>query len=231
MADNVEFSILRVLQQLQGETASQEFVNVDQIVGRAKLPRWVVAEHATRLAVDGYVHPDPQRTVIPQYRLAPRGHARLMRTRSGSDAVDRLEEKSEPALHQPLVGSEFTKEALMVRQHVLVVDDDRTIRSFVRQALSMENYEVETASNGIEALEAIDQRRPAVMLLDMQMPYLDGRQVAHCLRERDRWLPTVVMTGAADAPHCCAELMADACLGKPFGLDDLLGSVTQALSK
>ena len=93
-------------------------------------------------------------------------------------------------------------------QRVLVVDDDAGIRKMVRMVLESEGYLVTTASNGAEALREIERDRPSVMILDMQMPVLDGWEVAVRLRERGGWVPTVVMTVAGNAPHWCAEVGA-----------------------
>jgi DNA-binding response OmpR family regulator len=55
-----------------------------------------------------------------------------------------------------------------------VVDDDQDIRESLAQILTEEGFEVSSASNGMEALEEIDRRRPDVMLLDLMMPVLTG---------------------------------------------------------
>ena len=91
-------------------------------------------------------------------------------------------------------------------QHILVVDDDPGIRAMVAQVLALADYEVKSVANRAEALQAIDQQPPAAMLLDMQMPVLDGWGVAHRLQEQGRHVPTVVMTAAVDAPRWCAEI-------------------------
>jgi two-component system, chemotaxis family, chemotaxis protein CheY len=109
--------------------------------------------------------------------------------------------------------------------HVLVVDDDPTIRSLVGEILELADYEVETAANGAEALRSIEQHQPSVMVLDMRMPVLDGWGVANALHEQGRRVPTVVMTAAENAQRWCAEVAADACVGKPFDLEDLLNAV------
>jgi CheY-like chemotaxis protein len=115
--------------------------------------------------------------------------------------------------------------------HILVVDDDDSIRSLVSELLISRDYAVETAADGVKALEAIDRDPPSVMLLDMRMPVLDGWAVAASLRERHQCVPTVVMTAAAYTPDWSAEVHAEGCLIKPFDSDDLLGAVEQALGK
>jgi CheY-like chemotaxis protein len=109
--------------------------------------------------------------------------------------------------------------------YVLVVDDDPMIRSLLTEVLELSDYEVQGAANGLEALKAIERCRPSVMLLDMQMPVLDGWGVARSLHEQGRHIPTVVMTAASAAKQWCREVSAEACLGKPFDLEDMLRAI------
>src|SRR5262249_32497463 len=67
---------------------------------------------------------------------------------------------------------------------ILVVDDDRAIRDMLRQALELEGHTVETAGDGAQALTAIERAPPALVLLDMRMPVLDGWGVVQELRAR-----------------------------------------------
>jgi DNA-binding response OmpR family regulator len=108
---------------------------------------------------------------------------------------------------------------------ILVVDDDPAIRDLVADALADEGYLVETAANGAEAVEAVEGRTPWLVLLDMRMPVLDGWGFAQVMRERGVRLPIVVMTAAENAQHWCDEVGGDACLAKPFDLDQLYGTV------
>ena len=110
---------------------------------------------------------------------------------------------------------------------VLVVDDDEAIRSFVADALDFEGYPVEVVSDGEQALAAIERARPAVVLLDMRMPVLDGWGVARRLAERGISVPVVVMTAARDARQWAEEIGAVAHLPKPFDLATLLAIVDQ----
>ena len=109
--------------------------------------------------------------------------------------------------------------------YILVVDDDPTIRETVAEILDDEGYTIETASNGAEALAAIERTRPLLVLLDMRMPVLDGWSVARTLKERGIDLPIVVMTAAPDARQRAAEIGAEGYLAKPFDVPDLLSAV------
>lgn len=108
---------------------------------------------------------------------------------------------------------------------VLIVDDEPDIRATVAAMLEIEGYIVAEAANGAEALLAIEQRAPDVILLDMRMPVLDGWGFAAELRRRGHRTPIVVMTAARDAAHWASEIAAAAFVSKPFGFDDLIGAV------
>ena len=113
----------------------------------------------------------------------------------------------------------------MPERPILVVDDDPGILDAVAELLRLEGYEVETAANGMAALEAIDRARPALVLLDMRMPVLDGWGVARMLAERGVRVPILVMTAARDGASWASEIGADGFLSKPFGIGDLLEAV------
>jgi two-component system chemotaxis response regulator CheY len=110
-------------------------------------------------------------------------------------------------------------------QPLLVVDDDPSILATVAEILSSEDYVVETARNGAEALQAVERKRPWLVLLDMRMPVLDGWGFVRALAERQISLPVVVMTAAQDARAWAAEVGAAGYLAKPFDLNDLLDAV------
>ncbi len=116
---------------------------------------------------------------------------------------------------------------LLEEPPILVVDDDPDILDTVSQILDLEGYRIERATNGAEALQVVDQTRPALVLLDMRMPVLDGWGFARELKERGIQLPIVVMTAARDARVWAREIGADGCLAKPFELFDLLSTVHQ----
>jgi CheY-like chemotaxis protein len=113
---------------------------------------------------------------------------------------------------------------------ILVVDDDEGIREIVETALSDEGYEVMTAPHGVAALEKIGRRAPAVILLDMRMPVMDGWQFARAYREQPGpHAPIIVVTAAREAGERAAQIGAEGVLPKPFGLGDLLEVVEAQL--
>jgi DNA-binding response OmpR family regulator len=113
----------------------------------------------------------------------------------------------------------------MSRGPILVVDDDGAIRHTVAEILMMEEYAVATAPNGAEALLAVEQERPGLVLLDMRMPILDGWGFVRGLKERNITLPILVMTAAQDSANWAAEVGAAGYLAKPFDLPELLNAV------
>ena len=108
---------------------------------------------------------------------------------------------------------------------ILVVDDDPSILSTISEILGFEGYKVETATNGAEALRAVERTRPSLVLLDMRMPVLDGWGFADALKERGMRLPILVMTAAQNAHRWAAVIGADGHVAKPFDIDDLLNAV------
>ena len=111
---------------------------------------------------------------------------------------------------------------------ILVVDDDPTILDFVALALNDEGYEVETATDGRAALEAVRRQPPDLILLDMRMPIMDGWQFAEAYAAMPGpHAPIVVLTAAEDAAALAAEIHAQGYVAKPFALDDLLTMVEQ----
>src|SRR5436305_12768802 len=106
---------------------------------------------------------------------------------------------------------------------VLVVDDDPQLREALTRALELDGYAVDTASNGVKALEAITGRRPDVMVLDVMMPYVGGLDVCRTLRDRKDRLPILVLTARDEVGDRVAGLDAgaDDYLTKPFALEEL----------
>lgn len=117
-------------------------------------------------------------------------------------------------------------------QHdILVIDDDPAILMTVAEILHDEGYVVRKAGNGLEGLAALEQQLPALILLDMRMPVLDGWGFVRALRERGLEVPLVVMTAAQDTRRWAHEVGATGFLAKPFDLMDLLDVVEQWVSR
>jgi CheY-like chemotaxis protein len=109
---------------------------------------------------------------------------------------------------------------------ILVVEDEFGIAEAIYDLLSDEGYEVRLARNGAEGLAAIRAQRPALVLLDVMMPVLDGRALLRQLRADPelRALPVVVMS-AVNPSRLDLDLSYDAFLHKPFDIEALLAQV------
>jgi CheY-like chemotaxis protein len=111
---------------------------------------------------------------------------------------------------------------------VLVVDDDPDILQTLALCLSTEGYRVLMASNGREALHVLDREKPAVILLDLMMPVMDGWQFVHELDTRGRRdVPLLILSADRAVQGHAQKLKASGHLAKPFDLEELLGKVAQ----
>ena len=83
---------------------------------------------------------------------------------------------------------------------IIYVDDDPILREFARASLASEHASVATAADGIEALQCLEAFEPDIMLLDLEMPRMDGFEVLDRLRASQAWrdLPVIVATGRDD---------------------------------
>jgi len=109
---------------------------------------------------------------------------------------------------------------------VLVVEDDPDLRALEAELLSSAGYRVTTAADGLEALDRAEEERPALVLLDMRMPRMDGWKFAAAFRERyGDACPIVVVTAAEDARRRAEEVGASGWLAKPFDVDEVLREV------
>src|SRR5687768_1994436 len=107
-------------------------------------------------------------------------------------------------------------------QRVLVVDDEPAIRRAVSAALQARGYKVSTASTGREALSSAASESPAVVVLDLGLPDLDGVEVCRRLREWSE-VPIIVLTadGAEDRKVLALDEGADDYITKPFSMPEL----------
>jgi two-component system NtrC family response regulator len=105
---------------------------------------------------------------------------------------------------------------------ILVVDDDDATRAAEREILSDDGFRVIEARDGGEAMRALRGDPPSVVVLDIQMPGVDGPAFARELRTALRRVPLVVLTAATDPKREADRCNAEAYLRKPFNAPDLL---------
>ncbi len=115
---------------------------------------------------------------------------------------------------------------------ILVVDDERQIRRVLKDALVDEGYTVVTAENGEDAVRAVEEMPPDLMLLDLGLPGMSGLEVCRALRPEYR-APIVVLSVRSTEREKVAALDegADDYLTKPFGMEELLARVRAQLRR
>ncbi|MBO0792623.1 MAG: response regulator [Ktedonobacteraceae bacterium] len=120
-----------------------------------------------------------------------------------------------------------------MRKHMLVVDDDQALRTLLQDLLEEEAYEVDTAINGVDALEQLDQQQQGydVILLDLTMPRLNGLQVLRKVQQHNAPLLRSIIALSADeeALQQAAGTGIYSTLKKPFDLEVLLALVERAM--
>ena len=113
---------------------------------------------------------------------------------------------------------------------VLVVDDDEATRSAERAVLTEDGFRVIEACDGAEAMRQIQKDPPALIVLDIQMPGVDGPAFARELRMALRHVPLVILTGVDDPKHEADRCNAEAFLSKPFNAPELVKVVRRFAS-
>ncbi|HEX3542858.1 MAG TPA: response regulator [Acidimicrobiales bacterium] len=113
---------------------------------------------------------------------------------------------------------------------VLVVDDDDMIRRLVRTVLEADEFEVAEATDGESALALASTTEPAVVVLDIMMPGIDGVEV--CRRLDHKRVKVIVLTARDDPEleHDCREAGANAFVTKPFSSIELLDLVAELIA-
>ncbi len=116
---------------------------------------------------------------------------------------------------------------------VLLAEDDRSVRDSLTMALELEGYEVRATTNGEQALAAFDEFTPAVVILDVMMPTVDGLTACRRLRARHVTTPILMLTARDQVADRVSGLDAgaDDYVVKPFSLDELLARLRALLRR
>jgi chemosensory pili system protein ChpA (sensor histidine kinase/response regulator) len=128
--------------------------------------------------------------------------------------------------HQPKISQVLT---------IMVVDDSLTVRKATSRLLTREGYNVVTARDGGDALNQLSDVLPDVMLIDIEMPRMEGFELTRNIRGNSRTanIPIIVITSRSVDKHrdYALSLGVNKYLGKPYRDDDLLGYVSQLLNQ
>ena len=120
----------------------------------------------------------------------------------------------------------------MVKTRVLLVDDEVSIRRFVGASLRAEGYETSLAIDGEEALLAMEECPPDLVILDIRMPKVDGFEVCRRIREWSQ-VPNIMLSAMDEERDKvkCLRLGADDYMVKPFGVQELLARMEAVLRR
>ena len=120
------------------------------------------------------------------------------------------------------------------RANILLADDEKTIRDLFGRVLAGAGYDVLLAEDGREAIDLARRQHVDVALLDIKMPKIDGIEVLRKIKQVDKEVETIMVTGYASLDTAIAAVKGDACdyLTKPLGdIEDLLTAVGRALDR
>ncbi len=152
-----------------------------------------------------------------------------------SDAPDNMGAVAEMASFEPAARHVAPVQGLRTQPIVMVVDDSLTVRRVTQRLLTREGYQVVLAKDGVDALEHLQSITPDVMLVDIEMPRMDGFDLTRNIRddERTRAIPIIMITSRTAAKHrnFAMELGVNEYLGKPYQEDELVELIAGFISK
>jgi len=132
--------------------------------------------------------------------------------------------------HPAHASPQVETQAIIKKQPVvLVVDDSITIRTATQKFLARHDYTVITAEDGLEALEKLEQQKPDIILLDIEMPRMNGFQFAETIRKNSKFsnIPIIMITfcvGAAERKRA-EQLLIERFMNKPYQEEELLEAI------
>jgi len=107
--------------------------------------------------------------------------------------------------------------------HILVIDDEKEILNIIKMVLSEAGFKVEVAFDGQEGIQKFDSGRFDLVITDIIMPGMDGRDVANHIRNSDRSCTPII--GISGIPWLSENIRFDAFFKKPFLAEDLINSI------
>ena len=114
---------------------------------------------------------------------------------------------------------------------VLVVEDDKNQRLLYEQELKLEGYEVVTASDGKEALEKAQEQLPNIIIMDINIPKMDGIETMGKILSRNKEIPIIINTAYSNYKDNFMSWAADAYIVKSSDLSELKNAVKEILGK
>ncbi len=114
---------------------------------------------------------------------------------------------------------------------ILVVEDDKNQRLLYEQELKLEGYEVVTASDGKEALEKAQEQLPNIIIMDINIPKMDGIETMGKILSRNKEIPIIINTAYSNYKDNFMSWAADAYIVKSSDLSELKNTVKEVLAK
>jgi DNA-binding response OmpR family regulator len=116
---------------------------------------------------------------------------------------------------------------------ILLVDDEEAISENLSAFLERSGFQVSIATNGDQALKSIQRQSPDIVIMDVLMPVMDGRQALRQLRKEENWIPVILLTqiGEATERAMALEEGADDYLNKPFNPHELIARIRAVLRR
>lgn len=113
---------------------------------------------------------------------------------------------------------------------LLIVDDEVNFLNSIAQRLELRDFDVTKATNGDEAIKAVNKNKFDIALLDLKMPGMDGKQVLEILKREHKYIEVIILTGHGSLESAveCTKLGAYGYLPKPYELDKLLEIIKEA---
>ncbi|CAN5897295.1 hypothetical protein BH11PSE12_BH11PSE12_19320 [soil metagenome] len=214
-------------------------IHVDDIVGNREVVVKNIGPQLARMAgIAGatvlgsgdivlIINPVPLAQKMEQERVRHRD-ASLSGNQPETGAIANLDVDTIQAQVVPVQG-------LRTQHTVMVVDDSLTVRRVTQRLLTREGFHVVLAKDGIDALEQLQSVTPDVMLVDIEMPRMDGFDLTRNVRsdERTSHIPIIMITSRTADKHrnYAAELGVNEYFGKPYREDDLLGAINRFVGK
>ena len=114
---------------------------------------------------------------------------------------------------------------------ILLVEDDKNQRLLYEQELMHEGYEVVTASNGKEALEKVQEKLPDIVIMDINMPKMDGIEAMGRILGKNKEIPIIINTAYSNYKDSFMSWAADAYIVKTSDLSELKEKIKEVLAK
>ncbi len=178
----------------------------------------------------------PAEGVRPLLHEAGRGHRtradhRASHHRRARGAYRSGEQFGRDDLQGHASRSDGRVKGIRMSKRVLIVDDEKNMRWVLGQSLSGDGFEVAEAADGKEALAAVAEQEPDIMVLDHRMPVMDGMEVLRTLRSKGSTFPIIMLTAHGNVALAVEAMKAGAneYLTKPFDLEELKLAIDKAL--